>query len=203
MIEVNDMVNELGFEGLLSCFWKSSGGTLSNDVVRPFKTDFDVVNMVAILPRNHHIHVYLEDRAVLYRGNGDNPDNEPPIQVASDIDSELEVQNEPEARDEGYSSTGLDMQGDDSDSSDSDFHESEYETVENDDHVYEGIVDFEIENDLGSVEGCNGGQADGVSALDVLYGVRVSGEDVNQDGSEYASSGSLHSVHESDSDDVS
>ena len=188
MIEVNDMVNELGFEGLFSCFWKSSRGALSNDVVRPFKTDFDVVNMVATLPRNHHIHVYLEDRVVLYGDNRDNPNNEPPIQVASNTDSELELQNkpkardegdselevqkEPEARDEGYSSTGLDMQGDDSESSDSDFHESEYETVEDDDHVYEGIVDFEIESDLGLVEGCNGGQADGVSSLDVLYGVR-------------------------------
>ena len=183
------------------------------------KTDFEMVNMVATMLRNHHIHVYLEDKAVLYGGNEDNPNNEPLIQVVSNIDSEpelqnepkardegdseLEVQKEPEARDEGYSSIGLDMQGDDSDNSDSDFHESEYETVENDDHVYEGIVDFEIENDLGSVEGCNGGQADGVSALDVLYGVRVNGEDVNQDGSEYASSGSLHSVHESDSNEVS
>ena len=159
--------------------------------------------MVVTLLRNHHIHVYLEDKAILYRGNGDNPDNEPPIQVASNTDSESEVQNESEARDEGYSSTSLDMQGGDSDSSDSDFHESEYETVENDDHVYEGIVDFEIENDLGSVEGCNGGQADGVSALDVLYRVKVGGEDVHKDGSEYASAGSLHSVHESDSDEVS
>ena len=57
---------------------------------------------------------------------------------------------------------------------------------------------------MGSGEGCNGGQADGVSALDVLYEVRsVGGEDVNGDGSEYASSGSLYNVRESDSDDVS
>ena len=113
------------------------------------------------------------------------------------------MQNEPEAKDEGHSSTGLDMQGDDSDSSNSNFHESEYETVEDDDHVYEGIVDFEIESDMGSIEGCNGGQANRVSALDVLYGVRVGGEDMNEDGSEYAPSSSLHSVHESDSDEVS
>ena len=157
MIGVNDMVNELGFEGLLSYFWKSSRGALSNDVVRPLKTNFDVVNMVATLPRNHHIHVYLEDMAVFYGGNGDNPDNEPPIQVALDTGSELEVQNEPEARDEGYSSTCLDMQGNDSDNSDSDFHKSEYDTEEYDDHVYKGIVDFEIECDMGSGEGCNGG----------------------------------------------
>ena len=65
--------------------------------------------MVATLPRNHHIHVYLKDKAVLYGGNGDNPDNEPPIQVALDIDNEPEMQNEPETRDEGYSSPGLDM----------------------------------------------------------------------------------------------
>ena len=91
MIEVNDMVNELGFKWLLSFFWKSSKGALSNDVVRPLKTDFDVVNMVATLPRNHHIHVYLEDRVVLYGDNRDNPNNEPPIQVASDTENEPEV----------------------------------------------------------------------------------------------------------------
>ena len=79
----------------------------------------------------------------------------------------------------------------------------EYETIEDDDHVYEGIVNFKIESDLGSVEGCNGGHVDGVNALDVLYGVRVSGEDVNEDGSEYASSSSLHSMHESNFDEVS
>ena len=162
-----------------------------------------MVNMVATLPRNHHIHVYLKDMTVLYRGNRDNPDNEPPIQVASDTDSEPKVQNEPKARDEGYSSTGLDMQRDNSDSSDSDFHKSEYETVKDDDHVYEGIVDFEIESDMGSVEGCNDGQVDGVSALDVLYGVKVGGEDVNENGSEYTPSGLLYSVHEFDSNKIS
>ena len=173
-------------------------------MVRPLQTDFDVVNMVATLPRNHHIHVYLKDKVVLYGGNGDNPDNEPPIQVALDTGSELEMQNEPEARDEGYSSTGLDIQGDDSDSFDSDFHESVFDIEKDDDHVHEGIVDFEIESDMGSGEGCNGGLVDGVSALDILYGVRrVGSEDVNEDGSEYAPSSSLHSVHESDFDDVS
>ena len=114
--------------------------------------------MIATLPRNHHIHVYLKDKVVLYGGNGDNLDNEPPIQVASDIDSETEIENAPKARDEGCSFTGLDMQGDDSESSDSDFHESEYAMGEdNDDYVYEGNVDVGIEKDKGSSERCSGG----------------------------------------------
>ena len=132
-----------------------------------------MVNMVATMLRNHHIHVYLEDKAVLYGGNEDNPNNEPLIQVVSNIDSEpevqnepkardesdseLEVQKEPEARDEGYSSTGLDMQGDDNESFDSYFHESEYDMKEDDDHVYEDNVDVGIERDMGSGERCSGG----------------------------------------------
>ena len=75
---------------------------------------------------------------------------------------------------------------------------------DDDDYVYKVNIDLGIKRDMGSGEGCNGGQADGVSALDVLYGVRgIGGEDVNENWSEYAPSGSLHSVHESDSDDVS
>ena len=40
---------------------------------------------------------------ILYACNGDNPDNELPIQVASNTDNELDVQNELEAKDEGDS----------------------------------------------------------------------------------------------------
>ena len=47
--------------------------------------------MVSTISKNHHIHVYLDDRAILYGGNGDNPNNEPPIQVASDTENEPEV----------------------------------------------------------------------------------------------------------------
>ena len=46
----------------MNCYWKYGGGALNHDVVRALKTDFDVVNMIATLPRNHYIHLYLEDR---------------------------------------------------------------------------------------------------------------------------------------------
>ena len=38
MIEIIDMINELGFEGTMRCFWKSLGGALINNVVRPLLT---------------------------------------------------------------------------------------------------------------------------------------------------------------------
>ena len=73
-----------------------------------------------------------------------------------------------------------------------------------DDHVYKDNVDVGIEKDMGSGERCSSGQGDEVSALVVFGdGVRVGGEDVNEDGSEYAPSSSLHCVHKYDSDDVS
>ena len=69
MIEVNDMINELMYERLISCFWKSFKEALSNDVVRPLIIDFDVVNMVASMLRNHYMYVYLKDMVVLCGSN--------------------------------------------------------------------------------------------------------------------------------------
>ena len=60
---------------------------MNHDVVRALKTDFDMVNMIATLFRNHYIHLYLEDRVE------DNVDDgfveqEPEINIAFDTETE-------------------------------------------------------------------------------------------------------------------
>ena len=59
--------------------------------------------------------------------------------------------------------------------------------------------------DIGLGEGCTSGKDNEVGGIMVFRdGVRgVDGEDMNDDGSEYTASGSLHSVHESNFEDVS
>ena len=110
MIEVTDMINELWFKGRMRCFWKSSKGGFSNDVVRPLVSDFDVVNMVATIPRNHYLHMNLDDK-----GNGG---NEPPIKVDSDMNVNDDVhddmhmsnsESESKVRNECGTSTGFGM----------------------------------------------------------------------------------------------
>ena len=59
--------------------------------------------------------------------------------------------------------------------------------------------------DIGLGEGCTSGKDNEVGGMVVIRdGVKgVEGEDMNDDGSEYAPLGYLHSVHESNSQDVS
>ena len=83
--------------------------------------------------------------------------NEPPIEVASNTDSETKIETKAKARDEGCSSIGfrdedVDMQGYDSQSSAFDFHESEYDMEDDNDYVYEVNVDLGFERDMGSGE---------------------------------------------------
>ena len=70
------------------------------------------------------------------------------------------------------------------------------------DHVYEVNVDLEIERDMGLGKGCTVGKDNEKDSM-VLFRDGVKGEDMNDNGFEYAPSGFLHSVHESDYEDVS
>ena len=87
------------------------------------------------------MHMYLEDMDIIYGGNGDNADNEPPIESCNS---------------NGFKDNDVDMQGYDNQSSDSDFYESKYNMEDDDDHVYEVNVELEIDRDMGSSEGCSG-----------------------------------------------
>ncbi|KAL4362749.1 hypothetical protein GQ457_04G007640 [Hibiscus cannabinus] len=58
MLEVYDMVKELGYNSPQEIYWQSPGGVLS---VNPLKTDSDVLSMLATMPRNKYAHVYLQE----------------------------------------------------------------------------------------------------------------------------------------------
>ncbi|KAK8694360.1 hypothetical protein V6N13_071914 [Hibiscus sabdariffa] len=58
MLEVYDMVRELGYNRPQEIYWQSPCGVLS---VNPLKTDSDVLSMLATMPRNKYAHVYLQE----------------------------------------------------------------------------------------------------------------------------------------------
>ena len=80
MIEINDMIQQLGYLGPMTCYWRLSWRALKVDDLRPLRIDFDVVNMIATLPKNHYLHVYLEEDMV--RSDND-VHQEPPIEVVT------------------------------------------------------------------------------------------------------------------------
>ncbi|KAK8701954.1 hypothetical protein V6N13_020329 [Hibiscus sabdariffa] len=58
MLEVYDIIKELGYNRPQEIYWQSPGGVLS---VKPLKTDSDVLSMFATIPRNKYAHVYLQE----------------------------------------------------------------------------------------------------------------------------------------------
>ncbi|KAL4304601.1 hypothetical protein GQ457_10G004540 [Hibiscus cannabinus] len=58
MLEVYDMVKELGYNSPQEIYWQSPGGVLSDN---PLKTDSDVLSMLATMPKNKYAHVYLQE----------------------------------------------------------------------------------------------------------------------------------------------
>ncbi|KAL4341483.1 hypothetical protein GQ457_08G028060 [Hibiscus cannabinus] len=58
MLEVFDMVKELGYNSPQEIYWQSPSGVLN---VNPLKTDSDVLSMLATMPRNKYAHVYLQE----------------------------------------------------------------------------------------------------------------------------------------------
>ncbi|KAK8614013.1 hypothetical protein V6N13_122392 [Hibiscus sabdariffa] len=56
MIEVYDMVKDLGYNSPQEIYWQSPGGVLS---VNPLKTDSDVLSMLATMPRNKNVETEL------------------------------------------------------------------------------------------------------------------------------------------------
>ncbi|KAK8618023.1 hypothetical protein V6N13_080922 [Hibiscus sabdariffa] len=58
MLEIYDMVKELGYNSPQEIYWQSPAGVLS---VNPLKTDSDVLSMLATMPRNKYANVYLQE----------------------------------------------------------------------------------------------------------------------------------------------
>ncbi|KAK8672656.1 hypothetical protein V6N13_111021 [Hibiscus sabdariffa] len=59
MLEIDDMIKELGFATPYNLYWQKPGGILK---VSPMRTDSGVLAMLGALPRQKCIHVYIEDK---------------------------------------------------------------------------------------------------------------------------------------------
>ncbi|KAK8643561.1 hypothetical protein V6N13_012850 [Hibiscus sabdariffa] len=58
MLEVYDMVKELGYNESVEMYWQEPCGILK---LTPLKTDYDVLSMLASMPRSKYLHVYLQE----------------------------------------------------------------------------------------------------------------------------------------------
>ncbi|KAK8594979.1 hypothetical protein V6N13_015888 [Hibiscus sabdariffa] len=102
MIEMYDIVDELGYSGRYVLYWRQPGKKFS---VKNLRTDSDIIAMVQDMSRNRHILVYLEEEVIANvtatkegyeegTEEGENPDNngseEDPNYVANDDSSESE-----------------------------------------------------------------------------------------------------------------
>ncbi|KAK8670857.1 hypothetical protein V6N13_037471 [Hibiscus sabdariffa] len=58
MLEMYDIIEELGYGGKYKLYWKHPGRSFN---VKHLRTDNDVIAMLACMPRNKQLHVYLEE----------------------------------------------------------------------------------------------------------------------------------------------
>ncbi|KAK8659317.1 hypothetical protein V6N13_029523 [Hibiscus sabdariffa] len=58
MLEVDDMVKELGYNRLVEMYWQEPCGVLK---LTPVKIDYDVLSMLGGMPRSKYVHVYLQE----------------------------------------------------------------------------------------------------------------------------------------------
>ncbi|XVF44204.1 hypothetical protein PTKIN_Ptkin02bG0102200 [Pterospermum kingtungense] len=205
MLEIMDMIKELGLSfDDTRCFWKCFGGALSHSSIRPLISDFDVLNLIATIPRNHNSHVYLVSTEVNGHGSPVNVSFESEVQNESQSREEAETversgidpdfdaktdgipQTEAVRREKAQQYTGKEETDDENDlDSDVDFHQSDYDMEDDDNQAHEVHVDLGIEDDLGL-------------RADRDYVSQEYGNESDND----ANSDSLRSVHESDAEDV-
>ncbi|XVF86163.1 hypothetical protein PTKIN_Ptkin18bG0018100 [Pterospermum kingtungense] len=150
------MVKELGIQGVVHCFWKAFDGQLSVENVRPLKINSDAVNMIATMPTDHYIHVYLEIE--------DDRDN-----VEVEDSDPIEV---------GFDGEEIDVEQSESDTEDEDFHESDYDIEDEDDQNFEVHVDLGFEMEVGGGNGYGESSDESELALsDSLHSVHESDDD--------------------------
>ncbi|KAK8691671.1 hypothetical protein V6N13_075171 [Hibiscus sabdariffa] len=58
MLEMYDIAEELGYNGMFNMYWKQPGVKL---IVKPLRTDSDVISMLGTMPKHKQLHVYLEE----------------------------------------------------------------------------------------------------------------------------------------------
>ncbi|XVF47204.1 hypothetical protein PTKIN_Ptkin03bG0090300 [Pterospermum kingtungense] len=146
MLDIWDMMEELGYAPTgMKVFWRIFGGCLRLDTVRPLVSDFDVLNLVASMPRNRYLHIWLVQTRV---EDGGNVEDEPPIEMAFESENEDEGQNAVgtgtlEGEDENVVDVEVENAEDrreneaDDEQSVSDFYESDYDMVDPDDNMVE------------------------------------------------------------------
>ncbi|KAK8676192.1 hypothetical protein V6N13_034245 [Hibiscus sabdariffa] len=87
MLEMYDIVEELGVSGNYTLYWKQPGGSLN---VKHLRTDCDILLMLNDMPRNGHMHVFLEEEAVALKPHVETTRNESDQPVRTDIDIRTE-----------------------------------------------------------------------------------------------------------------
>ncbi|KAK8646817.1 hypothetical protein V6N13_120587 [Hibiscus sabdariffa] len=58
MLEMYDIAEEVGYNGMFNMYWKQPGVKL---IVKPLRTDSDVLSMLGTMPKQKQLHVYLEE----------------------------------------------------------------------------------------------------------------------------------------------
>ncbi|KAK8618216.1 hypothetical protein V6N13_132217 [Hibiscus sabdariffa] len=175
ILEMYDIIEELGYGGKYKLYWKHPGRRFN---VKHLRTDTDVIAMLACMPRNKQLHVYLEEDVgesnETVRTNSNPPvrtDSNPPIRTEEPVRTE-----EPKTISSDEDSDYV---------ADSGFEDSEDAGSDEEGFAHKVHVQMESEMDMNNLNS------------DLLSGcpaVTLDDEEVN-DGSE-----SLHSATESDSD---
>ncbi|KAK8616093.1 hypothetical protein V6N13_017657 [Hibiscus sabdariffa] len=78
ILELDDMVKELGYTTPHNMYWKQPWGMLK---ITPLKTEIDVLSMLGCLPRNKYVHVYIEENV---RQNDATENNSEPAWIDED-----------------------------------------------------------------------------------------------------------------------
>ncbi|KAK8661611.1 hypothetical protein V6N13_091209 [Hibiscus sabdariffa] len=58
MLEMYDIAEEVGYNGMFNMYWKQPGVKL---IAKPLRIDSDVISMLATMPKQKQLHVYLEE----------------------------------------------------------------------------------------------------------------------------------------------
>ncbi|KAL4369679.1 hypothetical protein GQ457_05G019940 [Hibiscus cannabinus] len=139
ILELYDMVKELGYTTLHNMYWKQPWGMLR---ITPLKTEIDVLSMLGCLPRNKYVHVYIEESV---RQKDANENNSEPAWIDEDETIWFDdVDIVDSVRNDGSASNDEESEYIASDNQDSDFdsllEDSDNDLADGDDEVCNVVV---------------------------------------------------------------
>ncbi|KAL4302379.1 hypothetical protein GQ457_10G014110 [Hibiscus cannabinus] len=184
MLEMYDIVDELGVFGKYTLYWKHPGGSLN---VKHLITDSDILLMLNSLPRNRQLHVFLEEdvEPITRTGNDIRSEGVEPVTTETHIRTEavepitrtdIRTESEDDYEDSDYVVV-------DSSDGDSGFEESEIDMSDEEGFAHDVHVGIHTEMD------CTNLNSDLLGGLPAMT---LDDENVGVD--------DLHSASESDSD---